>query len=190
MAKLIVGLGNPGDKYERTRHNAGFRAVRAFHTLHALDLGNWSSKFGGLVSEGRVGGDKIILLLPQTFMNESGRAVREAVDFWRLKTEDLIIVYDDLDLPIGTLRLREEGSAGGHKGVASIIEHLKDPRIARVRIGIGTDRAKTVPAADYVLERFSGDEEPAVAQVISRAAAALDRIIERGIVPAMNEFNG
>ena len=190
MAKLIVGLGNPGDKYERTRHNAGFRVVRAFHSRHAPDLGNWSSKFGGLVSEGRVSGEKVILLLPQTFMNESGRAVKEAVGFWKLGVEDLVIVYDDLDLPIGTLRLREEGSAGGHKGVASIIEHLKDPRIHRVRIGIGTERSKTVPAADYVLERFSGTEEPTMAATISRAAAALDRIIGSGIVPAMNEFNG
>ena len=189
MPKMIVGLGNPGSKYERTRHNAGFRAVRAFHTLHARDFGGWSSKFEAEISEGRIDGEKVFLVLPQTYMNESGRAVGAAADFWKIGPADMIIVYDDLDLTLGSLRIRESGSAGGHKGAASIIERLKTPDIARVRLGIGTERSQTVPAEDFVLERFSQQEEPLIGLAISRSVQALERMLERGITAAMNEFN-
>jgi len=187
--KLIVGLGNPGNKYERTRHNAGFRAVRAFHTLHAEEFDGWKEKFSGLVSEGRVEGDKVVLLLPQTFMNLSGQAVREVVDFWKVAIEDVLIVSDDFSLPLGKLRLRREGSAGGHNGLKSIFERLATEDIARLRIGIANELLEKMPAEKFVLEPFRGDEEEAVADSLRRTAKAIDQILHEGLDEAMNRYN-
>jgi PTH1 family peptidyl-tRNA hydrolase len=182
--KLIVGLGNPGAKYERTRHNAGFRAVRAFHTLHIEELDGWKRKFDAEIAEGRIGEEKVALLLPQTFMNLSGDAVIQAVQFWRIAPTDIILVYDELDIPLGNIRIRAGGSAGGHNGVKSVLERLSTQEIPRIRIGIGTERAKTVPAEDYVLERFSPDEETTLAAAITSATKALDTLLTDGVEAA------
>ncbi len=176
---LIVGLGNPGSQYERTRHNAGFRAVRAFHTLHIEELDGWREKFNAEVAEGNIHGEKTVLFLPQTFMNNSGDAVIQAVHFWHVEPANVIMVYDDLDIPLGSIRLRSGGSAGGHNGVKSVLERLGTQEIPRVRIGIGTERAKTVPSEDYVLEKFGPDEEMEIEKAIKNAAEAIDAILQK-----------
>jgi PTH1 family peptidyl-tRNA hydrolase len=162
--KLIVGLGNPGVKYEKTRHNAGVRAVRMFHTLHIQDFDGWKEKFQGLVSEGRVNDEKVALLLPQTFMNESGRSVREAADFWKVDPADITVVSDDIDLPLGKLRVRNGGGTGGHKGLASIFQMMSTEDIVRVRVGVGNEMLEKVPTEKFVLERFTEDEEGPLAE--------------------------
>lgn len=187
--KLIVGLGNPGAKYEKTRHNAGARAVRAFHTLHMPDFDGWKEKFQGLVSEGRFEGEKVALLLPQTFMNESGRSVREAADFWKVAAEDIILVSDDIDLPLGTLRARTGGGTGGHKGLASVFETMGTEEIARVRIGVSNGMLEKMPSEKFVLERFGADEEGPLSESLRRAAEALDTILTDGMESAMNHYN-
>lgn len=187
--KLIVGLGNPGPKYEKTRHNAGARAVRAFHTLRVSDFDGWKEKFQGLVSEGRVGGEKVALLLPQTYMNESGRSVREAVDFWKVAPIDIIVVSDDIDLPLGKLRIRTDGSTGGHKGLASVFEMMGTEDVARVRIGVGNGMLEKMPSEKFVLERFGNEEEETLAEILKRAAEALDAMLSEGNEAAMNRFN-
>lgn len=187
--KLIVGLGNPGAKYEKTRHNAGARTVRAFHTLHIDEFDGWKEKFQGLVSEGRVGGEKVALLLPQTFMNESGRAVREAADFWKMTPADIIIVSDDIDLPLGKLRIRTDGGTGGHKGLASVFEMMGTEDIARLRIGVGNEMLEKMPSEKFVLERFGAEEEGPLADALGRAVEALDAMLAENIEDAMNRFN-
>ncbi|MBU0625780.1 aminoacyl-tRNA hydrolase [Patescibacteria group bacterium] len=187
--KLIVGLGNPGTKYESTRHNVGFRVVRAWHAMHALDFDGWKNKFQGLVSEGRIGNEKIALLLPQTYMNESGRAVREAVDFWKIEPTDIILVSDDFSLPLGKLRLRREGSAGGHNGLKSIFVLLGTEEIPRLRLGIGNELLEHLPAEKFVLEPFAENElEPLIATLRS-AVEALNIILMEGLEEAMNRYN-
>jgi PTH1 family peptidyl-tRNA hydrolase len=186
--KLLIGLGNPGATYERTRHNAGFRAVRAFRAMHAEDFDGWKNKFDAQISEGRIGTEKIALMLPQTFMNLSGDAVIQAAQFWKIAPADVIIIYDDLDVPLGNIRIRAGGSAGGHNGMKSVIERLGTQDFPRVRIGIGTERAKTVPAEDFVLERFSPDEEVQIEKTIEAAAKAVEVIIKEGIDIASNLY--
>lgn len=188
--KLIVGLGNPGKEYERTRHNAGFRAVRAYHAAHAAEFDGWKKKFDAEISEGRIGGEKIALLLPQTFMNLSGDAVAQAAEFWKIAAADVVLVYDELDIPVGALRVRPGGSAGGHNGVKSVIERLGTDTFARIRIGIKGAMAGRVPAEKYVLEPFATDEETAISGAIKNAVAAIDAVITRGVDAAMNDYNG
>jgi PTH1 family peptidyl-tRNA hydrolase len=186
--KLIVGLGNPGAQYEKTRHNAGFRAVRAFHTLHVDGFDGWKRKFDAEISEGRIGSEKVVLMLPQTFMNLSGDAVAVAAGFWKLSPADVIVVYDELDIPLGNIRIRTSGSAGGHNGIKHIIARLGTQDIARIRIGIGTERAKTVPAEDFVLEKFSSDEEGELKAALENAVKALDTTLAEGIEKAANAY--
>lgn len=186
--KLVVGLGNPGPKYDRTRHNAGFRAARAFHTLHIEELDGWKRKFDAEVSEGRIGEEKVVLLLPQTFMNLSGDAVIQATQFWRVEPKDVVLVYDELDIPLGNVRIRPGGSAGGHNGVRSVLERLGTQDVPRIRIGIGTERAAKVPAEDYVLERFSAEEEALLAPAIDTAVRAIETALAEGIERAASTY--
>ena len=187
--KLIVGLGNPGAKYEKTRHNAGCRAVRAFHTLHAENFDGWKEKFNSLISEGRVDGKKVALLLPQTFMNESGRAVREAADFWKATPADIVVVSDDIDLPLGKIRVRTDGSTGGHKGLASVFEMMATENIVRVKIGVANELLEKMPADKFVLERFGAEEESPLAEALGRAVEAVNAILAEDAKTAMNRYN-
>lgn len=187
--RLIVGLGNPGTQYDDTRHNVGFRVVRAFHTLRIEDFSAWKHKGNADVSEERINNEKTILLLPTTFMNNSGDAVIDAVNFWKIRPDDIMIVYDDLDLPLGTVRIRKEGGSGGHNGVKSIIERVGTETIARIRIGIGNDMSETIPTERFVLEKFRVDELEGVQMAIDRSAEALQMMLQRGVEDAMNEFN-
>lgn len=187
MAKLIVGLGNPGKEYAKTRHNVGFWCVERVCDKYALQ--GEKSKWHSLVTEGLIGKEKVYLLRPQTYMNLSGQAVQAAVQFLQLEApRDVIVVYDDLDLPAGSLRLREKGSAGGHNGIKSIISHLGTDGFARIRIGIGRPPFD-VTVTDYVLSGFAKSERPLIDEAVNRAADAAGEACESPFVQVMNRFN-
>ena len=184
---LIAGLGNPGPRYAGNRHNVGARCVRRLaDDLHmCLDKRRKRVLFG----LGEAGRKTVIVAQPRTFMNESGRAVAPLVRFYQVPHRRLLVVYDDLDLPLGMLRMRPQGGSGGHKGVRSIIHHLGgDGGFPRLRIGIGRPPGKMDPSA-YVLRDFQTDEEPVVREVLERAVAAVDMWLAEGIEAAMNAFN-
>lgn len=187
--RLIVGLGNPGKEHERTRHNVGFLAVERFRERHAETFDGWKHKFEARISTGKIGRGRVGLALPQTFMNRSGDAVRMASAFWKVKPKDVLVVSDDFMLPFGTLRVRREGSAGGHNGLRSVISCLATTAFPRLRIGVGSDRMDRVPKDEFVLERFGKDEERALDDVLDRAADAIDTILTDGIDAAMNAVN-
>jgi len=192
MPTLIVGLGNPGKKYAATRHNVGAAAVEFFKNDGGAAYQDWTNnpRFQSRISSGVIeGGKKVILLLPQTFMNNSGDAVFAASRFWRVAIKDIVIVYDDLDLPVGAIRVRANGSAGGHKGMRSIIERLGTPAIKRVRIGIAGALRDRVPADKYVLERFGRNEKTLIEAAEQKAAEAVAAIVAEGIEAAMNRVN-
>ena len=185
--KLVVGLGNPGPKYLRTRHNVGFVVVAKVAAVVAA--GRPRVRFQGEFAEGSWGGQGVGLLCPQTYMNASGRSVRKAVDFYKLDPGDVLVVCDDLNLATGKIRLRPSGSAGGQKGLADIIRHLDSDSVPRLRVGIGRPPSGWDPA-DYVLGKFSADEELEMERVTSRAAEACLMWATEGVGQAMNRFNG
>ncbi|MEA3226819.1 MAG: aminoacyl-tRNA hydrolase [Planctomycetota bacterium] len=183
--KMVVGLGNPGDRYVDTRHNMGFMVVDLL--AEELKIEVKKSKFGARFGSGEFAGKKLILLKPWQFMNCSGQAVATATGFYRLDVDDLLVVSDDLDLEPGRIRLRAKGSAGGHNGLADIAQKLSTNEFARCRVGIGrSDRQESV---SYVLERPTKDEKPLLATAIERARDAVFCWIEYGIETAMNKFN-
>ncbi len=182
--KLIVGLGNPGKKYEHTRHNMGFDAVDLFSELAQIDVDKES--FKGLVGRGKVFDEDIYILKPQTFMNLSGESVREIVNYFKIDINDIIVVYDEMALPVGKIRLRPSGSSGGHKGMQNIIENLGTENIKRIRIGIGEPTYDTI---DYVLSKPTKDEREAIDQAINDAANALKDILKMNFDLAMTKYN-
>jgi peptidyl-tRNA hydrolase, PTH1 family len=184
--KIIVGLGNPGRKYERTRHNAGFMAVDALAGSLKLDL--VQEKYHALVARGRIGPDEALFAKPQTFMNESGRSVGAILRYTYANSADLVVVHDDLDLPLGAVRVKIGGGHGGHNGLRSIIEHIGTPDFVRVRVGVGRP-APGFDAADYVLSSFTAEERKAAAAAVEKAAEAVKAVVLEGAVKAMNRFN-
>ena len=182
--KLIVGLGNPGKKYEHTRHNMGFDAVDLFAEMAKIDVDK--DAFKGLVGRGKVFDEDIYILKPQTFMNLSGESVREIVNYFKIELEDIIVVYDDMALPVGKIRLRASGSSGGHKGMQNIIDHLHSEDIKRIRIGIGEPEFDTI---DYVLSKPLKEEMPLVEEAIKNASEALKEILKHNFDKAMSLFN-
>ena len=186
MRKLVVGLGNPGSKYEGTRHNVGFDVI------DRLALGgtrpSFSRKFDGLVAESEIDFRRVLLLKPQTFMNLSGRSVAQALRFYKLDPTDLLVVCDDLSLPLGKLRIRPGGSDGGQKGLRDITAHLGTDQFPRLRIGIG-ERGEA-DAVDYVLSRFRSAERAAIDDALILATQAVAVWVTQGIDAAMNRFNG
>jgi PTH1 family peptidyl-tRNA hydrolase len=187
--KLIVGLGNPGRRYAGTRHNVGFRVVErlAERARVALDERRFDARFG----RGLLAGEPVALLLPETFMNASGRSVEEALASLAVgdPDRDLLVVLDDADLPLGRLRLRAKGSSGGHNGLEDVLV-CTGGAVPRLRFGIGRPAESATGTVDYVLARFSADEEPLVAAAVERACDAIACFVERGIGEAMNRFNG
>ena len=183
---LIVGLGNPGPKYAANRHNAGFRCVERLGS--ALGVGFDKRQKRAHVALGDLHGQRVVLAKPQTFMNESGQAVVPLARFYKVPNERLLIIYDDLDLPLGTLRLRPGGGSGGHKGMRSIIEHLGAQDFPRLRVGIGRPPGRMDPAA-YVLQSFSADEELVLQETLERALGAIETWQCEGIEAAMNLWN-
>jgi len=184
--KIVIGLGNPGRKYERTRHNAGFLAVDELARGLRFDL--TQEKYHALVGRGQVGGGDALMVKPQTFMNESGRAVAAALRYTGSAVADLIVVHDELDLPLGTVRIKTGGGHGGHNGLRSIIEHTGTPEFVRVRVGIGRPPVGR-DAAEYVLNPFLPAERQAAEDAITRAADAVKAVLEDGLTRAMNAYN-
>ena len=183
---LIVGLGNPGPKYAANRHNAGFRCVERLGSALGVSFDKRQKR--AHVALGDLHGRRVVLAKPQTFMNESGQAVVPLARFYRVPNERLLIIYDDLDLPLGTLRLRPGGGSGGHKGMRSIIEHLGAQDFPRLRVGIGRPPGRMDPAA-YVLQSFSSDEELVLQETLERAVGAIETWLCEGIEAAMNRWN-
>lgn len=163
--KLIIGLGNPGEEYKKTRHNAGFLAINKIADNFQFPVSNFNSKFNAEVSEGIIDNKKIILAKPQTFMNNSGQAVRAILDYYKIKPEDIVVIHDDLDILLGEYKISKNKNSGGHKGVQSIIDYLGTKDFTRIRIGIMTENKKT-PTEKFVLERFSRDEMKIIKGVI------------------------
>jgi peptidyl-tRNA hydrolase, PTH1 family len=184
--KLVAGLGNPGPKYQGTRHNVGFDVVDRLAAGGARP--SFSRKFDGQVAEAEIDFRRVLLLKPETFMNLSGRSVAQALRFYKLEPADLLVVCDDLSLPLGRLRLRPGGSDGGQKGLRDIIAHLGIDKFARLRIGIG-ERGEA-DAADFVLSRFRGAERPIIDDALILATQAVAVWVTQGIDAAMNKFNG
>ncbi len=183
--KLIVGLGNPGARYAHSRHNIGFLVADRFARAHALDFTR--KRFNAQIAEGSVGGQRILLAKPQTFMNSSGEAVGKLFAFYKIAPHDLLVVYDDLDLPLGKMRLRSRGSSGGHHGMESIIAHVGMSDFPRLRVGIG--RPNPDADIDHVLGSFDADERVVMDETFARAADAIDVWLTDGITAAMNKFN-
>ena len=182
--KLIVGLGNPGKKYEHTRHNMGFDTLDLFADLAMIDIDKES--FKGLVGRGKLFGQDVLLLKPQTFMNLSGESVREIVNYFKIEIEDILVIYDDMALEPGRIRLRPSGSSGGHKGMQNIIEHLGTEDIKRIRIGIGEPTYDTI---DYVLSKPTKDEKSQIEEAINEAVEAIKTYLKNNFEIAMNKFN-
>lgn len=186
--KLIVGLGNPGPQYARTRHNAGFMALARLAERHSLAAQPVKAKFHCAMIDGTIAGEKCVLLQPQTYMNRSGQAVQEAVAFHKLDLADLMIVVDDVALPTGRIRLRAGGSAGGHNGLADIERALGTADYPRLRIGIDAPPPRVIQS-DYVLGRFSSEELNRLDPALDAACDAIERWITHGIDKAMSRFN-
>jgi PTH1 family peptidyl-tRNA hydrolase len=183
--KIIVGLGNPGLQYSETRHNVGFMIIDEL--ARRWGVAGWRSRHEALVAEYR-GEQAVILVKPQTYMNLSGTAVGPLARWYKAAVEDIIVIYDDMDLPSGRLRLRTKGGSGGHKGIESLLTHLSQDMFARVRIGISRPPAGW-EVADYVLSRFTTDELPLLQSATERAAEAVECIIKQGMDKAMNLYN-
>lgn len=184
---IIAGLGNPGRQYENTRHNAGFMALDALADY--LDISIEEKRLKALCGKGIIGGEKVILLKPQTFMNASGEGIRAAADFYKIEPEHIMIIYDDISLEPGQLRIRKKGSAGGHNGMKSIIAHLGTQEFPRIKVGIG-EKPDRMDLADYVLGHFSQIEKRIMDDAAKEAGQAAQAIILDGIESAMNRYNG
>ena len=182
---IIAGLGNPGRKYENTRHNMGFLTIDKI--AEELGIKVDKIKFKALVGEVNFSGQKVMLVKPQTYMNLSGQSLREIMNFYKLPIENLTVIYDDIDIPTGSVRIRKSGSAGTHNGMRDIIYNLADSGFPRIRIGIGSERRGDL--ADYVTGGFTKEEVPLLEDAVTRAAAAALSIVEAGIDRAMNKSN-
>lgn len=184
--KLIVGLGNPGKRYDATRHNVGFKTID--YLAQELGMSVSKEKNKALIGEGKLGGERIVLIKPQTYMNLSGEAVAPLAAWYKVEPKDLIIIYDDLALEVGKIRIRAKGSHGGHNGVRSLISLLKTEEIPRIKIGIGQNPPEWA-TADYVLGNFSTQEQKIIEEAIKRAVEAVRVILGQGLEKAMSQFN-
>ena len=184
---LVVGLGNPGDQYENTRHNAGFRVVDEL-----ADRGDFPVqrlKFHALTNTAVIGGQGVLVMKPVTYMNLSGEAVGEAARFYKLPPDHVLVISDDVDLPLGKLRLRKGGSAGGHNGLKSIIQHLGTDQFPRLKVGVGGKPHPDYDMADWVLGKLQGEDKKAMDEAARRAAQAVECLLSQGIDKAMNQYN-
>ena len=185
---IIAGLGNPGKNYVGTRHNMGFEVIDTIASKYNININK--EKFKAHFGEGRIGNEKVILVKPQTFMNLSGESIREFVEWYKTEPENLIVIYDDVSLPVGKLRIRPKGSAGGHNGMKSIIYQIQRDVFPRIKVGVGAPQNKDYDLADYVLGRFTKEEVEVLIPVAIKAASAVETIIISGTEKAMAEFNG
>ena len=184
--KVIAGLGNPTRQYEGTRHNTGFSAVYRMADRYNIKMN--IARHKALIGTGVIAGEKVMLVMPQTYMNLSGESIGEIIRYYKLTPEDLIVLYDDIDLDVGKIRVRPKGSAGGHNGIKNIIQHIGTEVFDRVRIGIG-HKPPEFDLADYVLSRYSSEELPLIRDAVDKAADAVEVILKDGIDKAMNMYN-
>ncbi len=184
--RLIFGLGNPEKDYKGTRHNVGFETINKLAYDFNIEINK--AKFRAHIGEGFIANEKVMLIKPQTYMNLSGECVREIVHFYKLSAEDIIVIYDDIDLDIGQIRIRKKGSAGGQNGMKNILYHLETDEFIRIRIGVG-EKPKGWNLADYVLSRFKPSEMEDIISGITKAGDAVETIIRLGVSEAMNIFN-
>ena len=184
---LVVGLGNPGDKYENTRHNVGFLTVDRI--AETLNVPVQRLRHRALTNTGELGGAKVLLMKPITYMNLSGEAVGAAARFYRIPASHVLVISDDVSLPVGKLRIRTGGSAGGHNGLKSIIQHLNTDQFPRIKIGVGQKPHPDYDMADWVLGQFAGEDAKTIAAAVERAAEAVECYIRSGPDKAMNCFN-
>ena len=182
---LIVGLGNPGKQYEQTRHNIGFDVIDYMANKYNIEVN--SEKFKGICGEGFIENKKVILLKPLTYMNLSGESIRELANFYKLEDDEIIVVYDDISLDIGRLRIREKGSAGGHNGIKSIIQNLGGDKFPRVKVGVGQPKDNLV---NHVLGKFSKEDREHIEKVIPVVSDAIVEIVKNDAKESMNKFNG
>ena len=182
---LIVGLGNPTKTYEGTRHNVGFDMIDVLAEKFSIDV--TTKKHKALVGKGIIEGMRVILAKPQTYMNLSGEAVREIIDFYKIEPEALIVIYDDIDIPTGTFRIRKKGSAGTHNGMRSVVQQIQSDQFPRIRVGIGSE--KKVDLINYVTGGVSKGEKELLEDALVKSAKAAACIVEKGIDKAMNEYN-
>lgn len=187
MMKLIVGLGNPTTKYEKTRHNVGFEVIDRLSKEYNITVD--IAKHKGLYGKGKMEGQSVILLKPMTYMNLSGESVVAVANYFKLEPEDIIVIYDDINLDVGRLRIRERGSAGGHNGIKNMIAHLGTDTFPRIRVGVGMKPPK-MDLADYVLSRFSKEEQEMMEEGYHKACKALELMVMDDISKAMNAYNG
>ncbi|WP_434310750.1 aminoacyl-tRNA hydrolase [Hominifimenecus sp. rT4P-3] len=184
--KLIVGLGNPAAKYEGTRHNIGFSVIDRLAEAHGIRVNTNRQK--GLCGTGILAGEKVMLVKPLTFMNLSGECIRPLMDYYKLEPSELLVIYDDISLEPGQIRIRAKGSAGGHNGIKSILAHLGTQEFPRIKVGVG-GKPEQMDLADYVLGHFNREEQAAMAEAVKLAAEAAEVILTDGIKEAMNRFN-
>lgn len=183
---IIVGLGNPTDKCQATRHNIGWDAITRISDDYRIPLD--FKKHKAICGKGFIEGEKVVLAQPTTYMNLSGESVRELMDFYKVSPQDIIVIYDDISLEVGQLRIRKKGSAGGHNGIKSIISHLGTEEFPRIRVGVG-DKPKDWDLADYVLSRFLPEEQATIREALKDTSDACSMIIKNGIEAAMNKYN-
>ena len=186
MMYLIAGLGNPTREYDKTRHNVGFSVIDVLADKYNIDVSDRKHK--ALCGRGVIEGEKVLLLKPQTFMNLSGESIREAVDYYKIDPEDIIVIYDDISLEPGQLRIRLKGSAGGHNGIKNIIAHLGTQEFPRIKVGVGAKPPK-MDLADYVLSRFGAEEQKIMDEAFGEAAEAAVMMMTTGEERAMNHYN-
>lgn len=184
--KIIVGLGNPGKEYEKTRHNVGWLII---DELMKDSEGQKDKRANCFYSKKKFGKEEVIIVKPLTFMNNSGQMVGYLQKKHRIKTEDIIVIHDDLDIPLGKIRINQNRSSAGHKGVQSIIDHLKTKNFIRIRIGVKPENEVKIPAEKFVLKNFSKKEEKTLKQVMQETCLAVSEILEKGINKAMNGYN-
>ena len=185
---LIVGLGNPGEKYENTRHNVGFRVIDELAERQNAPV--QKLKFKALTNLLTISGEKVLVMKPITYMNLSGEAVRPAADFYKIPPERVLVISDDTALAAGRLRIRTKGSAGGHNGLKSIIQHLGTDQFPRIRLGVGEKPHPDYDMADWVLGKFQGEDQKIMDETVKRAADAVEYLLKEGTDRAMNRFNG
>ena len=186
MMYLIAGLGNPTREYDKTRHNVGFSVIDVLADRYNIDVSDRKHK--ALCGRGVIEGEKVLLLKPQTFMNLSGESIREVVDYYKIDPEDIIVIYDDISLEPGQLRIRLKGSAGGHNGIKNIIAHLGTQEFPRIKVGVGAKPPK-MDLADYVLSRFGAEEKKIMDEAFGEAAEAAVMMMTTGAERAMNHYN-
>ncbi len=183
--KMIVGIGNPGNKYEKTRHNVGFMVLDKYAQEKKVEFSK--SKFGGTYVQTQINGEKVILLKPEKYVNLSGEVVREFIEYFKISIDDILVIHDDLDLELGSYKLKASGGSAGHNGISNIILHLASDNFKRFKVGISKD--KNIETSNYVLSKFSKDELDLISEIIDKSSKVIDDFIKTDFLKLMNKSN-